>query len=166
MPDPNPELQSAPPANSFPAAPGAYRPWGMDENAFCTLLHLSPLVPGVSVILTLVMWLTQKDQSPAVDAHGRATMNWLLSAMIYFFVSFILVFVIIGIFTMLATAICSLVFMIIGAVKASKGEVWDYPLSIPFFGRASLIEVRGGPALPPADDFDPGTPEQRPGEGF
>ena len=113
----------------------APRPWGMDENVFCLLLHLSPLTPGLSFIMTLVMWLTQKDQNPRIDAHGRVVLNWLISMVIYLIVSALLVFVIIGIFTFFATVICNLVFMIIGAVKASKGETWVYPLSIPFLGR-------------------------------
>jgi len=166
MPDPNTDQRPVPLPAHPPALSPPVRPWGMDENVFCTLLHLSPFTPGVGFILTLVMWLTQKNESPRVDAHGRAVMNWVLSAMIYFFVSFVLMFVLIGFLTFFATAICTLVFLIVGAVKASNGQVWNYPLSIPFFGRPDPAVERGGPALPPPDDMAYRESKRSPGEGF
>jgi len=154
-PDQRPDQRPVPP----PALSPPVRPWGMDENVFCTLMHLSPFTPGVGFILTLVMWLTQKHESPRIDAHGRAVMNWVLSAMVYFLVSFVLMIVLVGFLTFFATLLCSLVFLIVGAVKASNGQVWNYPLSIPFLGRAEVVPQRGGPALPPAEGWEPGPEE-------
>jgi len=52
---------------------------------------------------------------------------------VYCVVSFILMFILVGFLTMFALVLVSIIFPIIGAIKASEGEVWPYPLSIPIF---------------------------------
>lgn len=59
-------------------------------------------------------------------------MNWLISSGIYALVGLILFFYIVGFFLLLALAICGVVFPIIAGIKANNGEVWKYPLAIPF----------------------------------
>lgn len=118
--------------------PPEFKPWGMEPRVFCTLMHLSFLanaiipIPCGGFVLFFIMWLTNKEQSAFVDNHGKAILNWLISQIIYFAAAFILVFVCIGIPLLIAIGICSVVFMIIGAVKANGGTVWKYPLSIQF----------------------------------
>ena len=113
------------------------KPWGMDLNTFCMLMHLSQLtngiVPGAGIALPIIMWATQKDEFSVIDQHGKIIFNWLLSSLIYSLVSGILVLILIGILGLIAVSICSLVFAIIGGVKANDGEVWEYPLCIHFF---------------------------------
>jgi uncharacterized Tic20 family protein len=58
--------------------------------------------------------------------------NWLISMTIYAAVSIVLMFVLVGLFLMLALAVIGIVFPIIGAVKANNGELWEYPLTIKF----------------------------------
>ncbi len=121
----------------------APKPWGMDLNAFLMLLHLSQLasfiIPFGGVVLPIVMWATNKDLDPRIDAHGKVVLNWLLSALIYFVVCGILCLVLIGFFLMVALAIVALIFCIIGAVKANQGIVWKYPLSITFFKPTAAV---------------------------
>ena len=113
--------------------------WGMKESDYCMLMHFSQLagwiIPFAGLVVPIVMWATAKDYSKVVDNHGRIIFNWMLSALIYFFVSAILIFLIIGFPLMLALAIVSVVFAVMGGLKASNGVEWDYPLSIPFFKR-------------------------------
>lgn len=113
------------------------KPWGMDLNTFCMLMHLSQLlsfvVPFSGLVLPIVMWATNKDQFPEVDKHGKVIFNWIISATIYAFVSAILMVIGIGFLLLLAVAICTVVFAIIGGVKANEGVVWAYPISIKFF---------------------------------
>lgn len=120
------------------AAPAAARFWGMEENTFCMLLHLAALgnyvFPFGGVILQIVMWATNKDASPAIDAHGKIVINWMISLFIYTVVSVLLCLVFIGIPMLIALFICDLVFAIMGAVKANNGVVWKYPMSIRFLG--------------------------------
>lgn len=99
-------------------------------------LHLSQLlgifVPFAGIVVPIVIWQTQKDKYPALDAHGKMLANWFLSNLIYGLVSLILTFVLIGLVGFLALAVMSIVFPIIGAVKANNGELWEYPLTIKF----------------------------------
>ena len=107
-----------------------------DQRQMGMFLHLSQLANVVlfpiGIVLPIVLWQTQKDKIPALDAHGKMVVNWMISVTIYTFVSIILMFVLIGILTIIVVAIMGLVFPIIGAVKANNGELWDYPLTIKF----------------------------------
>ncbi|HEB58961.1 MAG TPA: DUF4870 domain-containing protein [Gammaproteobacteria bacterium] len=107
-----------------------------DEKNMAMFCHLSAflgiLIPLANVIAPLIIWLIKKDEMPFVDRHGREALNFQISMTIYFFVSFILMFVFIGWLLAFGLAIFGLVVTIIAAVKASSGEEWQYPLRIPF----------------------------------
>lgn len=107
-----------------------FKPWGMEPNTFCMLLHLSQLaffVPLGGIVLPIVMWATNKDRSDLVDRHGKNVLNWIISSIIYAIIGGFMIIFIIGIFALIALGICSLVFIIIGAIKAHEGEVYQYP---------------------------------------
>lgn len=116
---------------------GEIKPWGMEDNTFLMLMHLSQLasylIPGVGLVLPIIMWATNKDKSPVIDQHGKVILNWMISSLIYAVVCAILIFVVIGIFGLIALGIMNLVFVILGGVKANAGTLWAYPLSIKFF---------------------------------
>ena len=106
-----------------------FRQWAM-------FLHLSMLlgyvVPIAGLIAPIVIWQVKKNEMPAIDEHGKNATNWIISALIYAVVSSILVFVIVGVFLLIALAILSIIFPIIAGVKANNGETWKYPLTIAF----------------------------------
>ena len=99
-------------------------------------LHLSQLlnfiIPFGGVVAPIVIWQVKKDEMPALDAHGKMVANWLISCLIYFAVSFVLAFVLIGFLGFIALGIMGVVFPIIGGIKANNGELWEYPLTIKF----------------------------------
>ncbi len=107
-----------------------------DVRMWAMFLHLSLLagfiVPFAGLIAPIVIWQIKKTEMPEIDVHGKIVVNWILSALIYGIVSFFLIFLVIGIPMLAALAILSIVFPIIGGIKANNGEVWKYPLSIPF----------------------------------
>lgn len=113
------------------------KPWGMEENSFLMMMHLSQLsgfiIPFAGLVLPIVMWATNKDKSEHIDQHGKVILNWMISAFIYAIISFVLMFVVVGFVTFFALVIIGLVFTIIGAIKANEGTLWAYPLSIKFF---------------------------------
>ena len=61
--------------------------WGMSEQSYTVLMHAAQLLPMFGWLLPLIMWLTNKDNSSTVDAHGKVVMNWILSSIIYAIVS-------------------------------------------------------------------------------
>jgi uncharacterized Tic20 family protein len=48
-------------------------------------------------------------------------------------VSALLVIVVVGILLLMVLGILMIAFPIVGGIKANNGEVWRYPLPIPFF---------------------------------
>lgn len=114
----------------------AFKPWGMEKNQFCMLMHLSQLavyiIPLAGIVLPIIMWATNKDKSETIDKHGKIILNWLISSTIYIFIGFILSFALIGIPILAAVGVCSLIFITIGAIKANDGIIYKYPLSLTF----------------------------------
>lgn len=107
-----------------------------EERQMGLFLHLSQLagliVPFAGIILPIILWQTQKEKMPALDAHGKMVVNWMISAAIYAAASVVLMIILVGFFTLLAVAVLHIVFPIIGAMKANNGELWQYPLTIKF----------------------------------
>ena len=107
-----------------------------EQRQMGMFLHLSQLagllIPGAGIVVPIVIWQTQKDKIPALDAHGKMVANWMITALIIAVISIPLMFVVIGFFTLLAVAVLHIVFPIIGGVKANNGELWEYPLTIKF----------------------------------
>ena len=109
------------------------KPWGIDLNTFCVLMHLSPLFAWP---LTLAMWMTNKDDYEIIDLHGKSLANFLISYGIYFFISSLislpLMFIVVGLFTICIIPTLYFIFIIIGAIKANEGEIYKHPLTIEF----------------------------------
>ena len=107
-----------------------------EQKQMGMFLHLSQLanllIPLAGVILPIVLWQMKKDEMPALDAHGKMVVNWLISSLIYWVVSGVLSIVLIGFLGMLALVVMGIVFPIIGGIKANNGELWEYPLTIKF----------------------------------
>ena len=99
-------------------------------------MHLSQfsgyVVPLAGLIVPIVLWQLKKAELPGIDAHGKVLVNWIISEILYAIGFVILVFVVIGIPLLIVLGILGIIFPIVCAIKANNGEVWRYPLSIPF----------------------------------
>lgn len=80
-----------------------------------------------SVLGPLVLYLATDD--PFVKENAANAMNWQIMYVVYMFVSGLLVFVLIGVFFVIAAAVANLAFCIIAAVRANEGDLWEYPLT-------------------------------------
>lgn len=105
-------------------------------NQWAMFLHLSQLlgffVPVAGLVAPIVIWQIKKKELPGIDVHGCHVVNWIITEIILLVVSIILIFLFIGIPLVIVLGVLGIVFPIIGAVKASNGQVWRYPLSIQF----------------------------------
>lgn len=104
------------------------------ERLYSVFQHLTLLV-HVPVILVpaIVMWLIKKDASPFVDDHGRESINFQISLIIYYLISLVLVPVCyIGLPVMIGVWALGIVGMIMGAMAAGRGEYFRYPMCIRF----------------------------------
>lgn len=106
------------------------------DKQYAMFIHLSQfaglLIPLLGWVLPLILWQTKKDTSEFIDANGKIVMNWIISSLIYGIICSLLLLVIIGAFLLPALGLCSIIFIIIGSIKANNGETWPYPLSIHF----------------------------------
>ena len=107
-----------------------------EQRQMGMFLHLSQLANvflfPVGIVVPIVIWQTQKDKIPALDAHGKMVANWMISITIYTFASILLMFLLIGFVTILIVALLGIIFPIIGGIKANNGDLWEYPLTIKF----------------------------------
>lgn len=102
--------------------------WAM----FCHLAALSGFViPFGNVVGPLIIWLIKKDTMPLVDQHGKEALNFQITVTIAMVISFLLMFVLIGIVLVFVVGIGALVLTILAAVKVSNGQVdYKYPWAI------------------------------------
>ncbi|MEL7496013.1 MAG: DUF4870 domain-containing protein [Planctomycetota bacterium] len=108
-----------------------------DANMWGMFVHLGIMagyvVPVAGLLAPILIWQLKKDEYPIVDQHGKVVVNWILSSLIYIAISIPLMLIVVGVFLAAAVGIASVVFAIIGGLKANSGEVWPYPGSIAFF---------------------------------
>lgn len=107
-----------------------------EQRQMGMFLHLSQLANvilfPIGIVLPIILWQTQKDKIPALDAHGKMVVNWMISMTIYMVISIILMIVLIGFLMAAVVGIMGIVFPIVGGIKANNGELWEYPLAIKF----------------------------------
>jgi len=107
-----------------------------DERTFALFEHLSffAWLVWVPVIVTLILWLVKKGDSPFIDDHGRESINMQLSMLLYSLVGTVLGFLTCGVAWFVAGAIliAAIVFSILGAAAANRGEYYRYPAVIRF----------------------------------
>ncbi|MCF7561821.1 DUF4870 domain-containing protein [Sabulilitoribacter multivorans] len=107
------------------------------DNQLIVITHLSQLISLItgfgSLILPLVLWLTQKEKVYKMDDHGKNIVNFQLSLILYFIICIPLILLFgLGLLGFLILGIISIIFPIINAIKASNGETPKYPLSLNF----------------------------------
>jgi uncharacterized protein len=103
--------------------------WAM----FCHLTAFAGFFfPFGGIIGPLICWLSKKDESQWVDQNGKASLNFQLSLLLYIVLAIPLCFIIIGIPIVMFIGLLKVVCIIVGSIKAAKGEEFKYPLAIPF----------------------------------
>lgn len=111
-----------------------FKPWGMEEKQFITLMHIAQfagvIIPYAGLALPIIMWVMNKEESEAIDLHGKKITNWIISLTIYGAISGILTFILIGLIPLFILAALGVIYPIIGAIQANDGKLFGYPLSI------------------------------------
>ena len=99
-------------------------------------MHLSAfaglLFPFANVIAPLVVWLIFRARSDMVDYHGKRALNFQISMTIWIVIAILFSFVLIGIPFVIGLSIVSIVWTIVAAVRASRGDPPGYILSTGF----------------------------------
>lgn len=91
---------------------------------------LLPSIPVVNFVAPLALWLFKRGESPYLDAQGKEVLNFQITVTIAAVASMVLMVVCIGMILLPVVAIAAAILCIIGAVKASEGKVYRYPLNL------------------------------------
>lgn len=115
-------------------------PTTSSDRAIAVLAHLSAPIAALvslgslSLLGPLVMWFIYKDKSPYVRRAAAGALNFNLSFWLLYVVSWILIVTIVGALVgiplMIVILVVSLVCHVQGAVRANRGESYEYPFQI------------------------------------
>jgi uncharacterized Tic20 family protein len=121
-------METIPPSSS--ATSSNIRTW-------CVLCHASALLGLFFHFLghifgPLIVWLLKRGDGAEIDAHGKESLNFQLSMLIYDAVAAILCFVLIGFPILILLWVLNTVLVIVASIKASEDKLYRYPLTIRF----------------------------------
>jgi uncharacterized protein len=122
------DVPHEPPESELPVMTSDARNWAM-------LCHLSALggllVPGIAMFVgPLIIWLVKRNEHPFIDEHGKESLNFQISMLIYFVLLSPTICILIGFVLLPALLLSNVVFVVIASMKASNGEAYRYPLTI------------------------------------
>lgn len=101
-----------------------------DARMFGMLCHLLGIFTWL--VGPLIVWLIKREDDKFIDEQGKEAVNFQITLLIAYAVAGVTAAFCVGFFIGAAAWICSLIFCIMGAVKANKGEAYRYPVSIRF----------------------------------
>jgi uncharacterized Tic20 family protein len=121
---------ATPPTNPYQATPQPLSP--SDERLWATLIHIGGIF--FSFIPALIGYLVLKDRGAFIRAHSLTALNFQLTMLIASIAVSILTVVTFGLASILylALLVVVVIFSIIAAIAANKGEQYRYPLTIQF----------------------------------
>jgi uncharacterized protein len=99
------------------------------------LCHASALagffVPWAGHILgPLIVWLAKRGDAAEIDEHGKESLNFQISMLIYNLIAGVLCLVLIGFVILGILHILNLVLVIVASIQASEGKLYRYPITI------------------------------------
>lgn len=101
-----------------------------DQKVLGILAHVLGFITGF--LGPLIMYLAIDKKSKFAREHSKEALNFQITLIIAYVVSFILVFIFIGVLFLIATSIVNVVFCIMGAVAAGNNKKYKYPITINF----------------------------------
>jgi uncharacterized Tic20 family protein len=101
-----------------------------DEKMWATLVHVGGIF--LNWVAPLIGYLVFKDRGPFVRAHTAAALNFQITLAIAYAIGIVLTFAFVGVFVLLAVYVLNMVFSILAALAANRGQYYTYPLTITF----------------------------------
>ncbi len=110
-------------------------PTSSNVRTWCVLAHATALVGFLvpvagHIVGPLIVWLAKRTDSAEIDAHGKESLNFQLSMLIYNLIAAVFCLVLIGFFILAVLHILNIVFVIIASIQAGEGKLYRYPLAI------------------------------------
>lgn len=105
------------------------------NRTWCVLCHAIALLGIFTHFLghifgPLIVWLLKRNDGADIDAHGKESLNFQLSMLIYDAIAVVLCLVVIGFPILLVLWLLNTVLVIVASIKASEGKFYRYPFTI------------------------------------
>ncbi len=123
----------------LPPSPEQPTPSDAELKQWTVIMHVSPLVGLVvpfagNIVAPLIIWLIKKPDLPGLEPVGKTVLNFQISWSIWMAIASavgVAAFcLIVPIILPIGFVIAWIIFTIMGSIKASNGEPYDYPLTI------------------------------------
>jgi len=105
-----------------------------ETRQWAMFIHFSILagwvVPIGGLIVPILLWQIKKEELPGIVPHAHVVLNWIISSLVYGLICLVLTMVVVGVFGFMALGLATLIFAIVGGIKANDGELWVYPGTI------------------------------------
>ena len=128
-PQPTAPIDYGTPASSGPPGYGGPPPTA-DDRTMALLAHVLGIVTGF--IGPLILWAVKKEQSPFIEDQAKEALNFQLTLLIAWVVAGASTAICIGFLLVPVVLVCAIIFGIMGAMAANKGEAYRYPVNIRF----------------------------------
>src|SRR5438128_10652591 len=125
LPTPPPLPAGGPPATSVSSS--NVRSWNILCHAsalFGVFLHF----PG-HLLGPLIVWLAKRDDSPEIDAHGKESLNFQISMLVYNGIAAVFCLVLVGFAFLAVLWVLNAVFVIVASIQASDRKLYRYPMT-------------------------------------
>jgi uncharacterized Tic20 family protein len=101
-----------------------------DEKLWATLIHVGGIF--FQFLPALIGYLVLKDRGPFIREHAKTALNFQLTVLVGNVVGYFTLLFLVGFFVLIIVAVGNVVFSIIAAIAANRGEWYRYPVAIPF----------------------------------
>jgi len=101
-----------------------------DERLWATLIQIGGILFGF--LPALIGYLILKDRGAFIRGHTATALNFQITLLIVYVIGWITAIFIIGFLILFAAWALSIIFGIIAALAANRGEPYVYPLAIKF----------------------------------
>lgn len=102
------------------------RQWAM----FCHFAAFFGLIfPFGNLLGPLIIWQLKKDTDPFIDAQGKESLNFQITATIAGLISMLLVALVVGVLLLLVVGFGAMALTVIAGIKANGGLAYRYPFT-------------------------------------
>ncbi len=101
-----------------------------DERTLAILSHILTVVPGIGILAPLIIYILKNRDSAFVGAHARESLNFQITILILYFISFLLVILLIGFFLIWIIGVLNVILAVVATIRASESKLYRYPFNI------------------------------------
>jgi uncharacterized Tic20 family protein len=98
-----------------------------EDRQWASFAHLGGII---GFLPALIIWLVFKDRGSFTNTEAKEALNFQITVAIVYIIGSILTVIVIGPLISLAAAIVSIVFSIMGFLKAKDGIAYRYPFAL------------------------------------